>query len=220
MVFLLGDIMSYFHKPEQAYTSFIDVSVNKFATGKPFVIVRGNHETRGHLAREYDKFIYRPNGVYYALYTIGNTAIVMLDSGEDKPDSHPVYAGITAFDKYRQEQAEWLKKTVKSKEYKRAKHKIVMVHIPPATSTLKKDTDYGTKQVNDLFMPILNNADVDLMISGHTHTHYIIEKAKGVNNFPIMINDNKSASYISVDKRGIQVKTVNTEGETTFEHRF
>ncbi|NDV47290.1 phosphoesterase [Paludibacter sp. 221] len=227
IVFLLGDIMSYFHKPDQPYTSFIDVSVDKFATEKPFVIVRGNHETRGHLAREYDNFVYRQDGHYYGVYTLGNTVVVMLDSGEDKPDTHPVYAGITAFDQYRAEQVEWLKEVVKSKEYKSAKHRIVMVHIPPLSKNRKnqaekiqRDTDHGTQQMNDLFMPILNKAKVDLMISGHTHRHFILEEEKGVNNFPILVNDNKSASFVTVDDNGIHVKTVNNKGETTLERTF
>lgn len=55
---------------------------------------------------------------------------IKLDTGEDKSDTHPVYAGITDFDAYRTEQAEWLKKLVASKEYKKAKYHVVISHFP------------------------------------------------------------------------------------------
>ena len=56
--------------------------------------------------------------------------VIMLDTGEDKSDTHPVYAGLTDFDNYRSEQARWLEKIVKSKEFKKAKYRIVISHFP------------------------------------------------------------------------------------------
>lgn len=230
MVFLLGDIMTYFHKEDQPYTSFIDISVDRFATHTPFVIVRGNHETRGHLALHLDDYVLKPDNHYYHLYRVGDTAIVMLDSGEDKHDSHQDYAGLNAFDHYRIEQAEWLKKIIKTEEYTSAAHRIIMIHIPPMTPKRElregeeprppRASSYGPTRVNELFVPIFNEANADLVISGHTHYHYIIEKEEGVNNFPLLTNDNKSASLITVDKDGIHVKTVNDQGETTLDRKF
>ena len=215
MVFLLGDLVDHFQRPAQIYNGFIDVSVDKFATGKPFVVVRGNHETRGVLARELGNYIYRP---YYGLHIIGNTAIIILDSGEDKPDTDRAYAGIAAFDKYRKEQAEWLKEIVKSEKYQQTKHKIVMLHIPP--SIPQHQMGYAGDHVREIFMPILNYANINLMINGHTHRHFIIEKEEQGNNFPILINNAESASHISIDNDGVHVKTVNINGEITLERTF
>jgi predicted phosphodiesterase len=221
IVFLLGDLFRYFQKPGEAYRSFIDTSVRSFAARIPFVAARGNHETRGAFAREYRNFVYLPDGHFYGLYTIGNTAVIVLDPGEDKPDSHPDYGGITAFDRYRSEQAEWLEKTVKSEKYQQAKHRIVLSHIPPfGSSFLTYGEDYAGMQVSRLFIPLLNSAGVDLMISGHTHRHFILEEKEGINNFPILVNDNQSASFITVDNDGIHVKTVNTKGKITLERTF
>ena len=62
--------------------------------------------------------------------------IVMIDCGEDKPDTIPAYAGLLDFDNYRSEQATWLKELVKTKEFKKAKYRIVISHYTPPSTLL------------------------------------------------------------------------------------
>ena len=50
-----GDLMNYMENDETPFEAFIDTSVRLFATSIPFEMVRGNHETRGKLARTYPK---------------------------------------------------------------------------------------------------------------------------------------------------------------------
>lgn len=222
MVFLLGDILSHFSRVGQPYTSFIDVSVEKFAKEKPFVLVRGNHDTRGALARTYPEYIYRPHNHFYGTYRLGDIFIVLLDNGEDKPDTHHDYSGITAFDDYRVEQLEWLKAVIQSEEYKNAKKRIILTHIPPiprgeSTRASVHTSDFLYRE----YLPILNTADVDLMIAGHTHRFMLIEPKENPNyQFPLLVNDNKSASFVRVSPSGISVKTVNDQGEVTLEREF
>lgn len=222
MVFLLGDILSHFSREGQPYSSFIDVSVDNFAKQIPFVLIRGNHDTRGALARTYDQYIRRPDKHFYGTYTLGNTFIILLDTGEDKPDDHHDYSGITAFETYRQEQVEWLKKVVKSKAFKSAKHRIVMAHIPARLRDPQntRASAHGSDEVYKLYLPILNREKIDLMISGHEHKFDLIEKKKGENNFPMLINDNNSISYYEVSDAGIHVKTVNDKGEVMMDRTF
>ena len=230
MVFYVGDIMSYFAKPEQPYTSFIDVSVERFAKNKPFAVVRGNHETRGYLARTYDEFIHNTrDGKYYGFYTFGSTAVVMLDCGEDKPDNHPVYAGFVAFDEYRLEQVEWLKGVLKSKEFRKAKNRIVMLHIPPAVEAMKQQDEkcvegmlkwHGNVHWGQILLPLLNKAGIDLMISAHQHSFHSFEPQRGVIEFPLVINDNNSAMFVTSNEDGISVKITNLEGKELMNRTF
>ena len=97
----------------------------------PFIFVRGNHETRGKFAREFPDYFHQ---VGYAAFTLGPVRFVILDTGEDKPDTEPVYAGIVDFDGYRIEQAAKLKLEIESKAFKKAAFRIVMMHIPPRFS--------------------------------------------------------------------------------------
>ena len=232
MVFYNGDIMSHFSKPGQPFASFIDVSVKHFATSKPFAVVRGNHETRGQFARSYDEYIRNnPQRTYYGVYYFGDTAIVMLDCGEDKDHAHPVYAGLVDFDNYRREQAKWLEQVVNSKDFRKSKHRIVMCHIPP-TDKRMGEVEQNRKEVADLLtwrgnvhlaevmLPILNKADIDVMLSAHLHNFYLFPKQKGVVEFPIIANDNVSAMQVRCSAEGIDIKIVDMQGKSTFEQRF
>ena len=86
--------------------------------------------------------------------------IVMLDSGEDKEEGHWVYAGLTDFNAYRTEQAEWLKELVRTKEYKKAKYRIVISHFPMVMSQQWKEEKewVGWADAIHKFLPILNEA--------------------------------------------------------------
>ena len=75
-----------------------------------------------------------------------------MDTGEDKPDSDIEYAGITVYDEYRTEQAEWLRRVLDSKEYKDAPFKIIVAHIPPIGGW------HGNLEVEQKFMPLLRDA--------------------------------------------------------------
>lgn len=230
MVFYIGDIMSYYNRDDQPYTSFIDVSVERFAKNKPFAVVRGNHETRGNMARTYDKFIHNTrDGKYYGVYYCGDTAVIMLDSGEDKLDSHEVYAGFTAFDEYRLEQVEWLKQVIRSKEFRKAKHRIILLHIPPAVEAMKERQEkvvtemlewHGNEHWGDILFPALKGTRIDLMISAHMHRHLYFPTHKGVHDFPIVVNDNVSSMLVRCNEEGISLKITNRKGEVTFDEKF
>lgn len=224
LVFMNGDMVNSFYKPDQLFTSFIDVSVEKFATEKPFAMVRGNHETRGPLARQLKNFILRPNGTIYGLYMLGETAVLMLDSGEDKYDHHHEYYGATAFDRYREKQTVWLKEIVQTEAFRNAKRRIVIVHIPPFYNRQKLDParpgSHSLNEVNRLFMPVLNNAKIDLMLCGHTHRHSFLDIKEGENNFPILVNDNNSIIWVESSSDKVGVKVINEAGEETFNRVF
>lgn len=215
--FLVGDIMSYCSKEGQPFTSFIDKCSEMFASAKPFVLVRGNHETRGHLARDFSGYIPHQNERIYGVQNIGDTCVVFLDCGEDKPDTHPVYAGLVDFDAYRTEQAEWLKKVVASPEYKKAKYRIVMSHFP--ITELKEYTEghHGTNDLSEKMLSILNKASVDLVISGHYHKFAFHEPVKGKCNFPILLGSNQSAARLDIGEGKINIRAYDKDNKVLLE---
>lgn len=220
-VFLLGDMLSNFSRPDQPYPSYIDTSVTRFARSIPFVAVRGNHETRGRYARLYGNYVYRPRGKFYGTYRLGDTFIIVLDTGEDKPDTHIDYSRITAFDAYRQEQVAWLRRVVRSEAFRQARHRIVLLHIPPVRrGENRRASAHGPAMVDSLYMPILNREPIDLMIGGHLHEFVYRAPRDGENNFPILLNDNACATLVSVDPAAVSVRTVNQEGKVIFEKKF
>ena len=183
MIFLTGDIFNWMGKEERIFNGFLDVSVNHFAKEKPMIMARGNHETRGSNAREFFPYFPHSSGRYYYSFSQGDVHFIILDSGEDKADDHPVYGGLMDFDRYRTEQAEWLKQEVQTEAFKNSLYKVVLFHIPPFTDS----KSHGNVDLTEKWGPILNDAQVDLVINGHTHRYSKIEKQQGKNNFPIFI---------------------------------
>lgn len=213
--FYAGDMMNYIDQPELPFTSFIDTSVKLFATSIPFEIVRGNHETRGNLARTYSSYFPKEDGKIYGAYRLGDIMIVMLDSGEDKSDQHWVYAGLTDYDTYRSEQAEWLKELIKTEEYRNARYRIVISHFPMVMPQSHKDerTWLGWADAIEKFLPILNNAEVDLLVSGHTHQYAYFEPGIDGNRFPVLVQGAYSAVRLDVKEGKIHLKVVDIEGK-------
>jgi len=206
-VLLNGDFMDSFELESDLYLGVLDTCVEVFAKEKPLVIVRGNHETRGRKAHELKKYFYFLENKYYYTYTLGTTLFIILDSEEDKQDSDIEYSGFADFDSYRSEQAEWLSEVVKSEAFNNAEHKITFLHIPPYDDKRGQEW-HGDLEVRKKFVPILNQAGIDLMVCGHTHRYSFQAPKEGENNFPIIISDNKPRIDLFIDKTGIKATRV------------
>mgnify|MGYP002604816419 FL=1 len=216
-----GDLMNYMENDETPFAAFIDTSVSLFATSIPFEMVRGNHETRGKLARTYPKLFPKTTNKIYASRLVGDIMIVMLDCGEDKPDAAPVYAGLNDFDNYRAEQTEWLKELVKTKEFKKARYRIVISHFPMVTSLDKgRDTDHGISDLAAKMLPVLNKANIDLMVSGHTHRYDFFKAGTGGNDFPLIVGSNQTATRLDIQDGKIKAKVIDKNGKVLLDTLF
>lgn len=214
--FYAGDMMNYMtENGEHPFTSFIDTSVEMFATSIPFEFVRGNHETRGNMARIFPSFFPKQNGKIYGSYLMGDVMVIMLDTGEDKSDSHPVYAGLTDFDNYRSEQARWLEKVVKSKEFKKAKYRIVISHFPLVVDKeWEKGTTWkGCQDASQKFLPILNRVGIDLIVAGHTHRFFYHEPEESGNQCPVLEQGAMCATRLDLADGNIHIKVIGKNGE-------
>ena len=56
---------------------------------------------------------------FYFSFEHGPVYAIVLDTGEDKPDSEEVYAGIVDSDNYRREQAAWLEKEIQKPAFQK-----------------------------------------------------------------------------------------------------
>jgi len=183
MMFYAGDCLDWFEDEKQIFEGFLDVSVDRFAKEIPLIYVRGNHETRGNFARNLMDYFPHSSGRFYYSFDHGPVHFIILDSGEDKPDSHAVYAGLVDFDRYRDEQAAWLKEDIQSESFKKALYKVVFSHMPPDEDS----RGYGEQYLGKVWTPILNEADIDLLLCGHKHRFSRIEPIEGKNKYPILI---------------------------------
>ncbi|WP_286841555.1 MULTISPECIES: metallophosphoesterase family protein [Sphingobacterium] len=182
-----GDSFHYVTN-QQDITEKLLKPIEFFATSKPFIMNRGNHETRGSFARNFKRYFGYPDNKYYQAFKRGPIFWIMLDSGEDKPDNHEVYAGTVDYDNYRKEQAQWLEQVLQSKERKRAQHTVVISHIP----IFHSDDWHGTLDNRACFHPLFQKYKIDAMISGHTH-QYGYYSADKDHNYPVFIGGGPKA---------------------------
>lgn len=200
-----GDMANSLLSESQMFGDFMDTAISKFASEIPMFYARGNHETRGPFAIEYPRYFPTPTNKLFYQFNHGNMGVIVLDCGEDKPDTDIEYAGIVEMDNYRTEQAEWLSKAVESPAFKNAKYKIVICHMPPFGGW------HGEIDILNKFIPLLNKAGVQIMLSGHLHRHILQQKLDKV-NFPILVNSNNNVIKASMSEYEGLIKVLDQKG--------
>lgn len=205
-IFFNGDMVSDMQSEDQLFSGFMDTAIKMFAKEKPMYYARGNHETRGNFANAYPKYFTSPSGKLYYFLRRGPVCFVVLDCGEDKPDSDIEYSDIVEFDQYRNTEAAWLKEALKSPEFATAPFKVAIVHMPPFGGW------HGEEEVAAKFVPLLNEAKVDVMLCGHLHKYIHQQAGNGV-NFPVIVNANNTVVRAEATATSFNLKIVNEKGE-------
>lgn len=217
MIFFNGDMLSYVPDRDTIFSGFMDESIRLFAGEKPMYYARGNHETRGVFATEFQQLFspHEPN--LYFMFRQGPVCFLVLDTGEDKPDSDIEYSGITDYDTYRTEQAAWLKEAVQSKDFQEATYRIVIAHMPPLTD--KKVRWHGQDDVLRKFVPVLNEAGIDVMLCGHLHRMLYQPPSHEV-KFPVWVNSWNTVMEGCVKDGKLSVRMRDMDGKIIDEHLF
>ena len=177
----------------------------------PTFFMRGNLEIRNAysigLRDHYDYVGDRT----YGSFNWGDTRIVMLDCGEDKPDDHWVYYGLNDFTQLRNEQVDFLKKELSSKEFKKAGKRVLIHHIPL----------YGNDGKNlcaNLWTKLLEKAPFNISLNAHTHKYAYHPKGELGNNYPVIIGggykmDGATVMILEKKKDELRVKVLNAKGK-------
>lgn len=203
-----GDMINFMDREDRLFSGFIDTSVGKFAQEIPFYMSRGNHETRGAIAKDYMRYFPNPNGKPYYSFKYGPCYFVVLDGGEDKPDSDIEYSGTSFFDDYRRDEATWLKEVVESLEFKQSPFKVAVIHVPTVGAGW-----HGPIHAKELFEPILSQAGTDLMLCGHLHSYSYHQPDGTDRKFPVLINSNQDAVIVKVDSEQMTLNVVDRQGK-------
>lgn len=217
-VFLNGDMFNYQTDEDQLVDHLLNPLGELFSTSTPFIFSRGNHETRGKFARQIASYFNHEGCPYYFTFQQGPIYAIVLDSGEDKTDKDKEYFGLVSFDEYRVRQADWLRKEVSKDAFKRAKYRVVFSHIPFYYS----GDWHGTMHCREVFGPILNESNVDLLISGHTHRYVIHPKVQGTHNYPIVIGGGpkdgaRTIMNVVATEKSLDLKMIDDAGKVVGE---
>lgn len=205
-----------------------------WAASRPLLFVPGNHDVRGERARELMAGLGGwPNQSdlpYNFALRLGPVALVGFDTGEDKPDAHPVFAGTAAYEPYRELQGAWLKEVVKRPEIAGAPIRLAVCHIPLRGrpnendgTTLEGYAMYSGMG-NKLWLPTLREAGFKAVISGHTHQHRIDEPTDAEPVMQVVGGGPRPASatltIVQADASGAQLRVENLEGKTLSERKW
>ena len=199
-VFYNGDVIDDPKDQDQA-VGFMKV-LNEIAIAEkaPVFYMRGNHEIRNAYSIGLRSLFDYINGTTYGAFSWGDTRFVMLDCGEDKPDSTWVYYGLNDFNQLRDDQAVFLKKELAGKEFKQASKRVLIHHIPI----------YGNREGSynpclEKWGDILVSAPFDIAINGHTHRFAYHPKGSVGNNFPVVVGGGpriEGAYMLVLQKKG------------------
>ncbi|WP_336617697.1 endonuclease/exonuclease/phosphatase family protein [Bacteroides acidifaciens] len=195
----------------QATTFISELTEGVHGNRIPTFFMRGNHEIRNAYSiglRDHYDYV---GDKTYGSFNWGDTRIVMLDCGEDKLDSHWVYYGLNDFTQLRNEQVDFLKKELSAKEFKKAKKRILIHHIPL----------YGNDGVNlcaDLWTNLLEKAPFNVSLNAHTHKYAFHPKGELGNNYPVVIGggykmDSATVMILEKKKDKLRIKVLNVKGE-------
>ena len=168
-----------------------------YAAEMPYLFCPGNHDLRGMANRHLERvWMYRQPeerlprdwdlGRNFAV-RMGDIALVGLDTGEDKMDTNPIFAGLFNSEAYRRAQTDWLRDALAQKEIRTAPYLVAICHIPlfddnpkhnpgdiaPADKDPQYSTDFAMWQRTcaQLWTPLLQQAGCQLVITAHQH-HY------------------------------------------------
>lgn len=199
-----GDAFHWIDTEEHIFRSWLGPTSKALEHRVPLLFARGNHELRGPFARNLFEYIPTPEGRYYYTRDHGPLHLVVLDSGEDKPDDTNVYAGLNRLKAYMEEQFEWLREHVRTSDrLAEAPFRVVLVH----------QSDFGwVDDENEAWIELANEAGVDLVISGHWHRFARIDPGESTRDYHTLVVGQDQLARIDATSDELRVTVVDDEG--------
>ena len=170
LLILAGDTISMIDTyRDAAYTNKVAYELTKGEI--PVIYARGNHELKGKYMEEFHDYVGANGEDFFYKFSFGNVYGLVLDIGEDHDDNYWEYYDTCDFNEYRNRQLELIRSELESKEYLNYEYRLVVCHIPlPFVNTRHNHFDFK-KDVTTL----LNQMDIDMVISGHQHDLLVFE---------------------------------------------
>jgi acid phosphatase type 7 len=181
-------------------------------TPRPFLYARGNHDTRGTIARELFDYVPTPERRFYYSRDLGPMHLLVVDNGEDKPDRTNVYAGLNDMTSYRNEELAWFKEHMKTNtRATQAPFRVVVMHQPNWAPMLESDQ-------RDAWNDWANDAKIDLVVAGHTHRFAHRKPGQsGNNNYHVLIVGQNQLGRFEVNQNEIAVTVRNRDGSLVYQ---
>ena len=216
-IFLNGDIVSAGNYVLDSLVHYAVEPLGDLPAGIPLMFTRGNHEGRGNNTPLVEEvFPHEDPAPFYYAFRQGPVAFIVFDAGETHSKRSVDYSGTPVFEEYLSAQIEWARKTLKEKWFRRAPVKVCLLHVP----MIDPEEPRGFKiqrWLNHHFVPMLNKAGIDIMISADLHEFMYCERGTMGNDFPILVNDDaRRLEFEYTRSGGIGIRTFNSDGVEEF----
>lgn len=198
------------HQEATRFLSELNETVGAYQV--PVFYIRGNHEIRNAYSIGLRSLFDYVGDKTYGAFNWGDTRFVMLDCGEDKPDTHWVYYGLNDFTDLRKAQVGFLKEELTSKAFKKAAKRVLVHHVPI----------YGNSDrynpCRDEWGAVLEKAPFAVSLNAHTHEYRYHPAHSEGNNYPVVVGGGyrmDGATVMVLQKKGkeLTLRVLNAKGE-------
>ena len=159
---------------------------------------------RGPFARSLGSYLSSAEGRFYFTRDDGPVHLIVVDTGEDKPDNNNEYSGLLADAPYREEEYTWLRDLFSTdRRMSEAPFRVIVMHQP----------EWGwVKGENDKWTKLANQEHVDLVIAGHLHKFVHIQPGQGDNHFPILVVGQDQVARVDATAKELKVTVTARNG--------
>jgi predicted phosphodiesterase len=199
----LGDAFDWIETEDQLFKKWLTPIAAGLAATKPLLYARGNHELRGPFARSLADYVPAPERRFYFARDIGPVHLLVVDTGEDKPDSTNVYADLNRTSAYRAEELAWLRAHVReSPRVAAAPFRVVAVHQPKWGWLANGNAEW---------LALAGAAKVDLMIAGHNH-RFSYEPPNAEHAYHLVVVGQDQVARVDATATELKVVVTGTDG--------
>jgi acid phosphatase type 7 len=197
---------------ESIVAKWLQPLIGGMTTPRPLLYGRGNHDTRGTIARELFDYVPTPEGRFYYTRDIGPMHLLVVDNGEDKPDRTNVYARLNDMAAYRNEELAWFQAHMKtSTRAAQAPFRVAVMHQPNWAPMLESDQ-------RDAWNDWANAAKIDLVVAGHTHRFAHRKPGQSGNNrYHVIIVGQNQLGRFTVSQNEITASVRNRDGSLVYQ---
>jgi len=202
-----GDAFHWIDSEQHLFRAWLRPTAAGLAHSKSLIYARGNHELRGPFARRLFDYVPTPEGRFYYARDAGPVHLMVLDTGEDKPDDTNVYAELNLTAPYRMEELDWLRQHVATTErISEAPFCIIVMH-QPRWGWLADGPEAWIQTAND--------AGVDLVIAGHTHRFSYTPPSPDVTHaYHLLVVGQDQVARVDATSTDLTVVVTGTDGRT------
>ena len=200
-----GDAFHWIADEEHLYRAWLRPITAGLGPSRSLMLARGNHELRGPFARQLFDYVPTPEGRFYYARDAGPVHLVVLDTGEDKPDDTNVYAELNRTVPYRAAELEWFNEHLETTpRVAEAPFRVVVMH-QPAWGWLVDGPE--------AWIGAANEAAVDLVIAGHHHRFSYTPPGPDVDHsYHLLVVGQDQVARVDATSSELRVVVTGTDG--------